>query len=399
MHTQHTRAHKQPQREGTDSEVRAASTFPPFPVSKSRPGSRAPRSPVLSLPPPRFSRGNEQKAFDICTVNNQPTNTNITPGEKGRCDPVCQPVWGHRGPTKSHTRPPLQGLAREARKGEEQVEVMWKDGYILGVNSAEQLLNESDEQEASHAVGVQLKLEWLQQKLWEATQQPNDTDCSNVDGLCPMNCRDDKLNCYLIDNNGFILTSKISQQIGKFLGEVDGSVTIQLVNMGMLKEVKMFDYQAMCKVPHHHHSGSRPLLSPVYTLLAAAKWLITDFLIFLLEFNIFSFWHVDNLADAKSVFHHAHRHKKHDALQPCDTEYPVFVYEPAIEEANGLIDCGACQKMFLVQQIMKSNLLLLVTDATCDCSIFPSFALQAKEVKYIFSLAMVVLDCNSLAVY
>ncbi|XP_039214361.1 voltage-dependent calcium channel subunit alpha-2/delta-4 isoform X1 [Crotalus tigris] len=232
------------------------------------------------------------------------------------------------------------------------------------------------------AVGVQLKLEWLQQKLWEATQQPNDTDCSNVDGLCPMNCRDDKLNCYLIDNNGFILTSKISQQIGKFLGEVDGSVTIQLVNMGMLKEVKMFDYQAMCKVPHHHHSGSRPLLSPVYTLLAAAKWLITDFLIFLLEFNIFSFWHVDNLADAKSVFHHAHRHKKHDALQPCDTEYPVFVYEPAIEEANGLIDCGACQKMFLVQQIMKSNLLLLVTDATCDCSIFPSFALQAKEVKY-----------------
>ncbi|XP_039214683.1 voltage-dependent calcium channel subunit alpha-2/delta-4 isoform X5 [Crotalus tigris] len=195
------------------------------------------------------------------------------------------------------------------------------------------------------AVGVQLKLEWLQQKLWEATQQPNDTDCSNVDGLCPMNCRDDKLNCYLIDNNGFILTSKISQQIGKFLGEVDGSVTIQLVNMGMLKEVKMFDYQAMCKVPHHHHSGSRPLLSPVYTLLAAAKWLITDFLIFLLEFNIFSFWHVDNLADAKSVFHHAHRHKKHDALQPCDTEYPVFVYEPAIEEANGLIDCGACQNL------------------------------------------------------
>ncbi|XP_013923942.1 PREDICTED: voltage-dependent calcium channel subunit alpha-2/delta-4-like, partial [Thamnophis sirtalis] len=77
-----------------------------------------------------------------------------------------------------------------------------------------------------------------------------------------------------------------------------------------------------------------------------------------------------------------HKHKKHDALQPCDTEYPVFVYEPAIKEANGLIECGACQKMFLAQQIMNSNLLLLVTDATCDCSIFPSFALKAKEVKY-----------------
>uniref|UniRef100_A0A8C5SUV3 Voltage-dependent calcium channel alpha-2/delta subunit conserved region domain-containing protein n=1 Tax=Laticauda laticaudata TaxID=8630 RepID=A0A8C5SUV3_LATLA len=70
----------------------------------------------------------------------------------------------------------------------------------------------------------------------------------------------------------------------------------------------------------------------------------------------------------------AHKHKKQDVLQPCDTEYPVFVYEPAIKEANGLIECGACQKMFLAQQVMNSNLVLLVTDATCDCSIFPSFA-------------------------
>ncbi|KAG8138357.1 hypothetical protein E2320_004257 [Naja naja] len=172
-----------------------------------------------------------------------------------------------------------------------------------------------------------------------------------------MNCRDDKLNCYLIDNNGFILVSKISKQIGKFLGEIDGSVTTQLANMGMLKK-------------------------------------------FLLEFNIFSFWHTDSLADGEYAglpkIHSkpqrldgkviTHKHKKHDVLQPCDTEYPVFVYEPAIKEANGLIDCGACQ----------NNLVLLVTDATCDCSIFPSFALQAKEVKYIFSLAI---PCPGLCVH
>lgn len=30
----------------------------------------------------------------------------------------------------------------------------------------------------------------------------------------------------------------------------------------------MYDYQAMCKVPYHHHSGARPLLSvriPLHT--------------------------------------------------------------------------------------------------------------------------------------
>uniref|UniRef100_A0A8C7E6H6 Calcium voltage-gated channel auxiliary subunit alpha2delta 4 n=1 Tax=Naja naja TaxID=35670 RepID=A0A8C7E6H6_NAJNA len=142
-----------------------------------------------------------------------------------------------------------------------------------------------------------------------------------------------KLNCYLIDNNGFILVSKISKQLR--------NIVLHNSSWSLLCfcRVKMFDYQAMCKAPHHHHSGARPLLSVT-----------------------------------KSVFHHAHKHKKHDVLQPCDTEYPVFVYEPAIKEANGLIDCGACQKMFLAQQVMNSNLVLLVTDATCDCSIFPSFA-------------------------
>uniref|UniRef100_G3UP14 Voltage-dependent calcium channel alpha-2/delta subunit conserved region domain-containing protein n=1 Tax=Meleagris gallopavo TaxID=9103 RepID=G3UP14_MELGA len=206
--------------------------------------------------------------------------------------------------------------------------------------------------------------------------------CSAFDGACPLSCQDDVLNCFLIDNNGFILVSKRPPEIGKFLGAVDGSVMTQLLNMGMFRRVTMYDYQAMCKVPYHHHSGARPLLSPIYAFLAALKWLISDFLIFLLEFNMSSFWHSDNVADAKAVFHHSHKHKKHDTLQPCDTEYPVFVYEPTIKETNGLIECGDCQKMFVAQQIASSNLLLLVTDATCDCSIFPPVLLDAKEVKY-----------------
>ncbi|NXI18913.1 CA2D4 protein, partial [Irena cyanogastra] len=232
------------------------------------------------------------------------------------------------------------------------------------------------------AVGMQIKLDLLQRKFWMAMQQ-----CSGLDGACPLSCQDDILNCFLIDNNGFILVSKIPEETGKFFGAVDGSVMTQLLNMGMFRRVTMYDYQAMCKVPYHHHSGARSLLSPIYAFVAAVKWLISDFLIFLLEFNMSSFWHSDNLADAKAVFHHSHKHKKHDTLQPCDTEYPVFVYEPAIKETNGLIDCGDCQKMFVAQQIISSNLLLLVTDTVCDCSVFPPVPMDPKEVKYILLLA------------
>uniref|UniRef100_A0A672VDB9 Calcium voltage-gated channel auxiliary subunit alpha2delta 4 n=1 Tax=Strigops habroptila TaxID=2489341 RepID=A0A672VDB9_STRHB len=149
----------------------------------------------------------------------------------------------------------------------------------------------------------------------------------------------------------FVDASFLAGSTGKFLGAVDGPVMTQLLNMGMFRRVTMYDYQAMCKVPYHHHSGAQPLLSPIYAFLAAVKWLISDFLMCL------------------------RRHKKHDILQPCDTEYPVFVYEPAIKETNGLIECGDCQKMFVAQQIVSSNLLLLVTDAVCDCSVFPPILL------------------------
>lgn len=39
----------------------------------------------------------------------------------------------------------------------------------------------------------------------------------------------------------------------------------------------------------------------------------------------------------------AHK-KKGDILQPCDTEYPSFVYEPSVKETNSIIKCGRCQK-------------------------------------------------------
>lgn len=40
----------------------------------------------------------------------------------------------------------------------------------------------------------------------------------------------------------------------------------------------------------------------------------------------------------------AHKHKKQDLLQPCDTAYPVFVHQTALREANGTVECRACQK-------------------------------------------------------
>ncbi|XP_039724729.1 voltage-dependent calcium channel subunit alpha-2/delta-4 [Pteropus medius] len=227
------------------------------------------------------------------------------------------------------------------------------------------------------AVGIQMRLEFLQRMFWAATQQ-----CGAVGEPCPGSCQDSDLDCFVIDNNGFILISERSQEVGRFLGEVDGALMTQLLSTGVFSQVTMYDYQAMCKPPNQHHSAARPLASPISALLTATRWLANELLLFLLEWSTWGSQYADTGAEAKSVFHHSHKHKKQDTLQPCDTEYPVFVHQRAIQEANGILECGACQKIFVIQQIPNSNLLLLVTDPTCDCSIFPLVLQEATEVKY-----------------
>ncbi|XP_044917142.1 voltage-dependent calcium channel subunit alpha-2/delta-4 isoform X3 [Felis catus] len=210
------------------------------------------------------------------------------------------------------------------------------------------------------AVGVQMRLEFLQRTFWAATRQ-----CGTVEGPCPESCQD---------------------SMGRFLGEVDGALMTQLLSMGVFSQVTMYDYQAMCKPSNHHHSAARPLVSPISALLTATRWLVNELLLLLLEWSAWGSWRADSKAEAKAVFHQSHKHKKQDMLQPCDTQYPVFVHQTAIQETNGAIECGACQKIFVMQQIPSSNLLLLVTDPTCDCSIFPLILQEATEVKYILPI-------------
>ncbi|XP_059181702.1 voltage-dependent calcium channel subunit alpha-2/delta-4 [Centropristis striata] len=234
------------------------------------------------------------------------------------------------------------------------------------------------------AIGVQITLDMMESKLWAIARQPNDTDCSDVDGICPLRCDSFDISCYVIDNNGFVLISKEQNHAGRFFGEIDGSVMTTLIRMGMFKRVSLFDYQAMCKMNSHSVSSARPLLSPFYGLASALKWFLSNFLLFLLEFNICGFWHTEHFADAKASFSVSSSHKKRgDILQPCDTEYPSFVYEPSVKETNSIIKCGRCQKTFVVQQIPESNLLLLVVQADCDCSRqYPPLTMEPKEVKY-----------------
>lgn len=109
-------------------------------------------------------------------------------------------------------------------------------------STAIQLLDERKSPIAA-AVGIQMKLEFFQKKFWTASRQ-----CAALDGKCSISCDDENINCYLIDNNGFVLVAEDYTLTGKFFGEAEGAVMSKLLQMGSFKRVTLYDYQALCWV-------------------------------------------------------------------------------------------------------------------------------------------------------
>lgn len=57
------------------------------------------------------------------------------------------------------------------------------------------------------------------------------------------------IECYILDNDGYIIASKYWEQTGKFFGEVRGSIMNDLYMDGYYDQIFVYDYQAMCFEP------------------------------------------------------------------------------------------------------------------------------------------------------
>ncbi|XP_043977760.1 voltage-dependent calcium channel subunit alpha-2/delta-3 isoform X1 [Gambusia affinis] len=243
---------------------------------------------------------------------------------------------------------------------------------VVLASTAIQLLDERKSPIAA-AVGIQMKMEFFQRKFWTASRQ-----CAALDGKCSISCDDEHINCYLIDNNGFILVAEDYTLTGNFFGEAEGAVMNKLLQMGSFKRVTLYDYQALCWVHSESSDSGHTLLDPYFAFFAAVKWILTELVIFLVEFNLYSWWNSDLIAKAQRTGPHMQ--------VPCDTEYPAFVSERTIKENMGNIDCDGCIKSFVIQQIPSSNLFMVVVDNKCDCSQFGPITMDPFEIMYNESL-------------
>ncbi|XP_029161776.1 voltage-dependent calcium channel subunit alpha-2/delta-3 isoform X2 [Nylanderia fulva] len=248
--------------------------------------------------------------------------------------------------------------------------------------------------------------------------------CTGMTG-CKKNCASEELDCYILDNNGFIIISERHEHTGKFFGEIDGTIMDSLVQDRIYRKVTVIDYQGTCSPQESHQSSAprTPASSVIKTAVSFGNFLWT----LVLSLSIQDFWR-PTLAFAKEAMHSLdddiifNEGETHDfeslapvdsteeatsdnnnniymrfpmvapvsppttratsahyprKLRSCEKKTDLYILQPERLNTSGqsnplkgkLTNCHVtgCERPFSVQKIRHTNLILLVVDTLCPC--------------------------------
>ncbi|KAE8743225.1 hypothetical protein FOCC_FOCC011160 [Frankliniella occidentalis] len=62
-------------------------------------------------------------------------------------------------------------------------------------------------------------------------------------------CSSAEVDCFVLDNHGFVIVAEDLAQTGRFFGEVQGAIMEMMVREGIYRRVTIYDYQAVCFRP------------------------------------------------------------------------------------------------------------------------------------------------------
>lgn len=84
-------------------------------------------------------------------------------------------------------------------------------------------------------VGFQFQLSAMLSTLKNKTNMCSDPSCPNCE-----------LECFVLDDSGYVVLSNDLGDVGKFFGEVRGNAMRKMVLDNVYQEVKIYDYQSIC---------------------------------------------------------------------------------------------------------------------------------------------------------
>ncbi|XP_030369817.1 voltage-dependent calcium channel subunit alpha-2/delta-3 isoform X2 [Scaptodrosophila lebanonensis] len=195
-------------------------------------------------------------------------------------------------------------------------------------------------------------------------------------------CAVDDKDCYILDNNGYIIVSSRVHETGKFFGEINGAIMKRLVEEKVYKRVIVYDYQAVCFESKNDINASNMLLSPLFHLMRLGKWLLHTALWYIVQLlqmtpgvaaNFGEAYMDGNITepepeDSTQVKNTAwlryvtlHRTR----LKSCDMQRELYTLYNEKDNVVYNMTAHACERPFVVLPIPASNLILLVIDQLC----------------------------------
>lgn len=61
-----------------------------------------------------------------------------------------------------------------------------------------------------------------------------------------MNCSNKWIDCYLLDQNGYVVISGGHNDTGQFMGTLEGAIMTSMIGQGLYNSFDIYDYQAWC---------------------------------------------------------------------------------------------------------------------------------------------------------
>ncbi|XP_065165704.1 voltage-dependent calcium channel subunit alpha-2/delta-3 isoform X2 [Atheta coriaria] len=248
--------------------------------------------------------------------------------------------------------------------------------------------------------------------------------CSGASS-CKKTCASNELDCYILDNNGFIIISENPEHTGRFFGQIDGTIMDSLVQDKIYKKVPVYDYQGACTNSKNSYGGDAPKLTPGIPLQYFFGWAAKIFAIWTAFVKVtygFAFAQEDAYED------YPYEYNPEEGLpedvdtiagpfpnvptfvtppiesdpldgvdmgqfgvRRCDKKTDLYILQPSRLNTSGqsnplkgkLTNCHVtgCERPFSVQKVPHSNLILLVVDTLCPCG-SKQLSIQPQEIVY-----------------
>ncbi|KAG5878484.1 hypothetical protein JTB14_003170 [Gonioctena quinquepunctata] len=217
------------------------------------------------------------------------------------------------------------------------------------------------------------------------------------DMSCKRTCDSEELHCLVLDDNGYVIVSDDSRETGFFFGKIRSDIMSQLVEEGIYKATKMYDYQGLCAEPQDGSSPAPKLFTPIIHLSNLFNWLAATLV--LLAKTALGNHHFESMSGAEHYpdtpfevmdeheYEHNHEHFEDSEIplsdkefvqkfaviktkpEPCDTQmslYSLVHYsERNISNSGYNKSMVECSRPFIVQRVSGSNMILLVITKVC----------------------------------